>query len=64
MISNRGVETLHGPSVLDKAFTLRPCFLVVDREFSENISSRKLIIEMAKFNAITAYSGVEAIDSV
>jgi CheY-like chemotaxis protein len=42
----------------------RPCFLVVDREFSANISTRKLIIETAKFNVITAYSGAEAIESV
>ena len=42
----------------------RPCFLVVDREFSANISTRKLIIETAKFNVITAYSGHEAIETV
>jgi CheY-like chemotaxis protein len=42
----------------------RPCFLVVDREFSANISTRKLIIETAKFNVITAYSGGEAIDTL
>ena len=41
---------------------IRPCYLVVDREFSANISTRKLIIETAKFNVITAYSGVEALD--
>jgi CheY-like chemotaxis protein len=43
---------------------IRPCFLVVDREFSANISTRKLIIETAKFNVITAYSGTEAIETV
>jgi CheY-like chemotaxis protein len=43
---------------------LRPCFLVVDREFSGNISTRKLIIETAKFNVITAYSGTEAIETL
>ena len=42
----------------------RPCFLVIDREFSANISTRKLIIETAKFNVITAYSGTEALESV
>src|SRR6185312_6264166 len=42
----------------------RPCFLVVDREFSANISTRKLVIETAKFNVITAYSGAEAIETV
>lgn len=42
----------------------RPCFIVVDREFSANISTRKLVIETAKFNVITAYSGAEAIETV
>jgi CheY-like chemotaxis protein len=42
----------------------RPCFLVVDREFSANISTRKLVIETAKFNVITAYSGHEALETV
>jgi hypothetical protein len=40
---------------------LRPCFLVVDREFAGSISSRKLVIETAKFNVITAYSFEEAV---
>jgi DNA-binding response OmpR family regulator len=40
----------------------RPCFLVVDREFAGSISSRKLLIETAKFNVITAYSGSEALE--
>ena len=40
---------------------VRPCFLVVDREHSGNISTRKLVIETAKFNVITAYSGEEAV---
>ncbi len=39
----------------------RPCFLVVDREFAGSISTRKLVIETAKFNVITAYSSVEAV---
>ncbi len=43
---------------------LRPCFLVVDREFSSGISSRKLVIETAKFNVITAYSAAEAIETL
>jgi DNA-binding NtrC family response regulator len=42
----------------------RPCFIVVDREFSANISTRKLVIETAKFNVITAYSAVEAIETL
>ncbi len=41
---------------------IRPCFLVVDREFSGSISTRKLVIETAKFNVLTAYSSAEALD--
>jgi DNA-binding NtrC family response regulator len=40
----------------------RPCFLVIDREFPGSISTRKLVIETAKFNVITAYSGSEALE--
>jgi len=40
----------------------RPCFLVIDREFPGSISTRKLVIETAKFNVITAYSGKEALE--
>jgi hypothetical protein len=40
----------------------RPCYLVVDRDFPGSISSRKLVIETAKFNVITAYDGAEAVD--
>lgn len=39
---------------------IRPCFLVIDREFPGSISTRKLVLETAKFNVLTAYSGVEA----
>jgi len=42
----------------------RPCFLVIDREFPGSISTRKLVIETAKFNVLTAYSGQEAIEIV
>jgi len=41
---------------------IRPCFLVIDREFPGSISTRKLVIETAKFNVITAYSGTEALE--
>ena len=41
---------------------VRPCFLVVDREFPGSISTRKLVLETAKFNVITAYSGKEALE--
>ena len=49
---------------MDHMFMARPCFLIADREFSGNISTRKLIIETAKFNVITAYSGGEAIETI
>ena len=42
----------------------RPCFLVVDREFASSISTRKLVIETAKFNVITAYSSREAVETL
>lgn len=42
----------------------RPCFIVVDHEHFGSISSRKLVIETAKFNVITAYSGVEALETI
>ena len=41
---------------------VRPCFLVIDREFPGSISTRKLVIETAKFNVLTAYSGKEAME--
>ena len=43
---------------------VRPCFLVIDREFPGSISTRKLVIETAKFNVLTAYSGLEALDTL
>ncbi len=44
-------------------FMTRPCFLVLDREFAGSISTRKLVIETAKLNVITAYSGREAMET-
>jgi CheY-like chemotaxis protein len=35
---------------------------VIDREFPGSISTRKLVIETAKFNVLTAYSGQEALE--
>jgi DNA-binding NtrC family response regulator len=43
---------------------VRPCFLIIDREFVSSISTRKLVIESAKFNVITAYSSAEAIETL
>jgi response regulator RpfG family c-di-GMP phosphodiesterase len=41
----------------------RPCFIVIDHEFSDSISTRKLVMETARYNVITAYSGKEAIET-
>lgn len=43
---------------------VRPCFLVIDREFPGSISTRKLVIETAKFNVITAYTAAEGIETL
>jgi DNA-binding response OmpR family regulator len=43
---------------------VRPCFLVIDREFPGSISTRKLVIETAKFNVLTAYSAQEGIETL
>lgn len=42
----------------------RPCFLVIDREYAGSISTRKLVVETAKLNVITAYSGSEALETL
>ena len=52
------------PAWVDNPAMIRPCYLVVDRETSSGISTRKLVIETAKFNVITAYSSVEAIETL
>ena len=36
---------------------------MIDQYYSNNISTRKLVIETAKFNVITAYSSLEAIET-
>jgi CheY-like chemotaxis protein len=43
---------------------IRPCFLVLDPEHPGSISTRKLVIETAKFNVITAYSGTEVLETL
>jgi CheY-like chemotaxis protein len=40
----------------------RPCFLVIDKHFPGSISTRKLVIETALLNVLTAYSAEEAIE--
>jgi response regulator RpfG family c-di-GMP phosphodiesterase len=57
-----GVDSI---SILQASYEtmIRPCFLVIDHEFPDSISTRKLVLETAKYNVITAYSGNEAIDT-
>lgn len=43
---------------------VRPCFLVIDPEHAGSISTRKLVIESAKLNVITAYSADEAVQAI
>lgn len=43
---------------------VRPCYLVLDPEHGGNISTRKLVLETAKLNVLTAYSGAEAIKTL
>lgn len=40
---------------------IRPCFLVVDKQYPGSISARKLVIETAMLNVLTAYSAEEAV---
>src|SRR5579863_4893516 len=40
---------------------VRPCFLVIDKQYPGNISTRKLVIETALLNVLTAYSADEAV---
>jgi CheY-like chemotaxis protein len=42
----------------------RPCFLVIDNQYPASISARKLVIETAMLNVITAYSAREAIQTI
>ncbi|HTV15001.1 MAG TPA: response regulator [Acidobacteriaceae bacterium] len=41
---------------------IRPCFLVVDKQYPGTISARKLVIETAMLNVLTAYSAEEGIE--
>lgn len=43
---------------------VRPCFLILDREHASSISTRKLVVETAKFNVITAYSLHELLETI
>jgi CheY-like chemotaxis protein len=43
---------------------IRPCFLVIDNQYPGSISTRKLVIETALLNVVTAYSAEEAIQTL
>jgi|ERR1700683_178805 CheY-like chemotaxis protein len=43
---------------------MRACFLVIDNDYPGNISARKLVLESAKLNVITAYSADEAVKTL
>jgi len=43
---------------------IRPCFLVIDKQVAGSISTRKLVIETALLNVLTAYSGEEGIETL
>jgi DNA-binding NtrC family response regulator len=57
-------RTLRQPRLFYTETMVRPCFLVIDREYSASISTRKLVIETAKFNVVTAYSAAEAVETL
>lgn len=40
----------------------RAVFLIIEMEQPEGLSSRKLVIETAKHNVLTAYSGKEGLE--
>jgi CheY-like chemotaxis protein len=40
---------------------IRPCFLVIDNQYPGSISTRKLVIETAQLNVLTAYDAQEAL---
>ena len=41
---------------------IRPCFLVIDKQVAGLISTRKLVIETAMLNVLTAYSAEEGLE--
>jgi CheY-like chemotaxis protein len=43
---------------------IRPCFLVIDKQYPGSISTRKLVLETAMLNVLTAYSAEEAVETL
>jgi response regulator RpfG family c-di-GMP phosphodiesterase len=52
---------VHGTTILMRR-SKRPTFLIAEPEPHEALSTRKLVLETAKFNVITAYSSEEALE--
>ena len=52
------------PLPFRKPHVIRPCYLVLDRDFPGSISTRKLVIETAKLNVITVYDPEEAVGTL
>jgi DNA-binding response OmpR family regulator len=42
---------------------MRPIILVIEVEQPEGLSARKLVLESAKYNVLTAYSGEEGLET-
>ena len=45
----------------EEAKNYRPAFILIDPDHPGTISSRKLVLETAKLNVLTCYSGAEAV---
>jgi CheY-like chemotaxis protein len=58
---SRGLEETSHES---RPARLRPIFLVTDPPDPETLSTRKLVIETAKFNVLTAFTSQEAIETI
>lgn len=43
---------------------IRPCFLVIDKQYPGNISARRLVIETAMLNVVTACTAEEAVETL
>ncbi len=58
--SNELTAWLQHANVKERPY-VRPTLVVVDAPHAEGLSNRKLALEIAKFNVLTAFSGVEAL---
>src|SRR5947209_20283645 len=56
------IRTLVTTATEGWAVRRRKCFLLVDTEMPESLSTRKLMLQSGKFNVISVYSGEEALE--